>query len=277
MKGSLTVKAGGDYAGGLVGEGSGTVIGDSSQNRLQKLTFWKYNNPRDFPQQRSTTIEGLESVTATLLRGWHRRQSATDNGSWVAQQCGENWRYRHAQEVRPVCRVHRGEHVCHRSGIRFDGDGWFILCGRCHRMRHRRRRGQHEPYQSGHGLGQGRSRRFYWLLWTRRRRWCRRAQCAWAYQAFRSAIGCPIFFGCSHCIECERHRQRIHGQGDRQEREQRDHRLRCGRFLWSGQQHQDPRKPCDEPQVGRGRYQHIRWHRGWFRGLLHHRRPRRRT
>lgn len=64
MKGSLTVAAGGDYAGGLVGEGSGTVIGDSSQNRLQKLTFWKYNNRRDFPQQRSTTIEGLESVTA---------------------------------------------------------------------------------------------------------------------------------------------------------------------------------------------------------------------
>lgn len=65
MKGSLTVAVGGDYAGGLVGEGSGTVIGDSSQNRLQNLTFWKYNNRRDFPQQRSTTIEGLESVTAT--------------------------------------------------------------------------------------------------------------------------------------------------------------------------------------------------------------------
>lgn len=65
MKGSFTVAAGGDYAGGLVGEGSGTVIGDSSRNRLQNLTFWKYNNPRDFPQQRSTTIEGLESVTAT--------------------------------------------------------------------------------------------------------------------------------------------------------------------------------------------------------------------
>ena len=65
MKGSFTVKAGGDYAGGLVGEGSGTVIGDSSQDHLQNLTFWKYNNPRDFPQQRSTTIEGLESVTAT--------------------------------------------------------------------------------------------------------------------------------------------------------------------------------------------------------------------
>ena len=65
MKGSLTVKAGGDYAGGLVGEGSGTVIGDSSQDHLKNLTFWKYNNPRDFPQQRSTTIEGLESVTAT--------------------------------------------------------------------------------------------------------------------------------------------------------------------------------------------------------------------
>lgn len=65
MKGSFTVKAGGDYAGGLVGEGSGTVIGDSSQDHLKNLTFWKYNNPRDFPQQRSTTIEGLESVTAT--------------------------------------------------------------------------------------------------------------------------------------------------------------------------------------------------------------------
>ncbi|GDZ04636.1 cell surface protein [Bifidobacteriaceae bacterium MCC01992] len=65
MKGSFTVAAGGDYAGGLVGEGSGTVIGDSSRNRLQNLTFWKYNNLRDFPQQRSTTIEGLESVTAT--------------------------------------------------------------------------------------------------------------------------------------------------------------------------------------------------------------------
>lgn len=65
MKGSLTVAAGGDYAGGLVGEGSGTVIGDSSQDHLKNLTFWKYHNPRDFPQQRSTTIEGLESVTAT--------------------------------------------------------------------------------------------------------------------------------------------------------------------------------------------------------------------
>ncbi len=64
MKGSFTVKAGGDYAGGLVGEGSGTVIGDSSQDRLQNLTFWKYNNPRGLPQQRSTAINGLESVSA---------------------------------------------------------------------------------------------------------------------------------------------------------------------------------------------------------------------
>ena len=144
-------------------------------------------------------------------------------------------------------------------------------------MRHRRRRDPHEPYQSGHGLGQGRSRRFHRLLRTRRRRWCRRAQCAWAYQAFRSAIGCPIFFGCSHFIECERHRQRIHGQGDRQEREQRDHRLRCRRFLWSGQQHQNPGKPCDKPQIGHSRYQHVRWCGRRFRGLLHHRRPRRRA
>ena len=41
------------------------MIGDSSQDHLQNLTFWKYNNRRDFPQQRSTTINGLESVTAT--------------------------------------------------------------------------------------------------------------------------------------------------------------------------------------------------------------------
>lgn len=64
MKGSFTVKAGGDYAGGLVGEGSGTVIGDSSQDHLQNLTFWKYHNPRGLPQQRSTAINGLESVSA---------------------------------------------------------------------------------------------------------------------------------------------------------------------------------------------------------------------
>ena len=144
-------------------------------------------------------------------------------------------------------------------------------------MRHRRRRDPHEPYQSGHGLGQGRSRRFYWLLWTRRRhrRW--RSQCAWAYQAFWSAIGCPIFFGCSHCIERERHLWRIHGCGNRQEQEQRNNRLRCRRFLWSGQQHQDPGKPCDKPQIGHSRYQHVRWCGRRFRGLLHHRRPRRRA
>lgn len=64
MKGSFTVKAGGDYAGGLVGEGSGTVIGDSSQDHLQNLTFWKYHNSRGLPQQRSTAINGLESVSA---------------------------------------------------------------------------------------------------------------------------------------------------------------------------------------------------------------------
>ena len=35
MKGSLTVAAGSDYAGGLVGEGSGTVIGDSSRTAFK--------------------------------------------------------------------------------------------------------------------------------------------------------------------------------------------------------------------------------------------------
>ena len=40
------------------------MIGDSSQDHLQNLTFWKYNNPRGLPQQRSTAINGLESVSA---------------------------------------------------------------------------------------------------------------------------------------------------------------------------------------------------------------------
>lgn len=278
MKGSLTVKAGGDYAGGLVGEGSGTVIGDSSQDHLKNLTFWKYNNPRDFPQQRSTTIEGLESVTAT--------------GSYAGGIAGNLQPTTVAGLLNSVVKIgdiatlkkfdQFAAFTVENMSVTAPASGLTVTAG---------------SYYAGGAIGcatggdvtntnltnlatvtaKGEAGGFIGFSRTRRRRWCRRAQCAWAYQAFRSAIGCPIFFGCSHFIECERHRQRIHGQGDRQEREQRDHRLRCGRFLRSGQQHQDPRKPCDEPQVGRGRYQHIRWHRGWFRGLLHHRRPRRRT
>lgn len=278
MKGSLTVKAGGDYAGGLVGEGSGTVIGDSSQDHLKNLTFWKYNNPRDFPQQRSTTIEGLESVTAT--------------GSYAGGIAGNLQPTTVAGLLNSVVKIgdiatlkkfdQFAAFTVENMSVTAPASGLTVTAG---------------SYYAGGAIGcatggdvtntnltnlatvtaKGEAGGFIGFSRTRRRRWCRRAQCAWTYQAFRSAIGCPIFFGCSHCIECERHRQRIHGQGDRQEREQRDHRLRCGRFLRSGQQHQDPRKPCDEPQVGRGRYQHIRWHRGWFRGLLHHRRPRRRT
>nr|WP_241519606.1 Cna B-type domain-containing protein [Bifidobacterium callitrichidarum] len=65
MNGDITVTSNGDYAGGIVGDGSGTVIGDSSQAHLENLSFWKYNNAREFPEQRSTLVGGLKSVKAT--------------------------------------------------------------------------------------------------------------------------------------------------------------------------------------------------------------------
>ncbi|WP_238548391.1 cell surface protein [Bifidobacterium biavatii] len=64
MDGTIDVSAQGDYAGGLVGAGDGTVIGDSSEEHLKKFALWKYNNPRAFPTSRSTSIKGVRSVTA---------------------------------------------------------------------------------------------------------------------------------------------------------------------------------------------------------------------
>nr|WP_236036770.1 cell surface protein [Bifidobacterium simiiventris] len=64
MDGTIDVNAQGDYAGGLIGAGDGTVIGDSSKEHLEKFALWKYNNPRAFPAPRSTSIKGAHSVTA---------------------------------------------------------------------------------------------------------------------------------------------------------------------------------------------------------------------
>ncbi|MBW3089549.1 cell surface protein [Bifidobacterium sp. 82T25] len=63
---ALDVSSAGDYAGGIVGEGDGTIIGDSSSDHLGKFAPWKqkYSGARPFPEQRSTAISGLSSVKA---------------------------------------------------------------------------------------------------------------------------------------------------------------------------------------------------------------------
>ncbi|MBT1165550.1 LPXTG cell wall anchor domain-containing protein [Bifidobacterium simiarum] len=65
MNGTIDVTADGDYVGGLIGAGSGTVIGDSSQTHLEKFALWKYKNARPFPTSRSTVITGVRSVTGS--------------------------------------------------------------------------------------------------------------------------------------------------------------------------------------------------------------------
>ncbi|WP_237746085.1 LPXTG cell wall anchor domain-containing protein [Bifidobacterium saguini] len=66
LSGDITVTSQGDYAGGIVGAGTGTVIGDSSQAHLEKLSFWnpKLSNARDLPEERSTSLSGIASVKA---------------------------------------------------------------------------------------------------------------------------------------------------------------------------------------------------------------------
>ena len=68
MSATLNVTSDGDYAGGMVGLGSGTLIGDSSDANLNTLTFWKYDTVlhprRTYPTSQSTTISNLISVEA---------------------------------------------------------------------------------------------------------------------------------------------------------------------------------------------------------------------
>lgn len=58
------VSAGGKYAGGVVGSGSGTTIGNSSAANMGNLAFWKYSTAFEYPTERTTLVSGLERVTA---------------------------------------------------------------------------------------------------------------------------------------------------------------------------------------------------------------------
>ena len=64
VNGDITVKAAGDYAGGLVGQGSGVVVSSSTSDALGNLPFWKHDPKRPAPASRDTTITGLRSVSA---------------------------------------------------------------------------------------------------------------------------------------------------------------------------------------------------------------------
>lgn len=61
---ATSVTSDGDYAAGLVAQGSGVVIASSSEVNVGKLSFWRNNNPRTMPAERATTVAGLKTVTA---------------------------------------------------------------------------------------------------------------------------------------------------------------------------------------------------------------------
>lgn len=61
---ATSVTSDGDYAAGLVAQGSGVVIASSSEVNVGKLSFWRNNNPRTMPAERATTVAGLKIVTA---------------------------------------------------------------------------------------------------------------------------------------------------------------------------------------------------------------------
>nr|WP_240951033.1 cell surface protein [Bifidobacterium sp. DSM 109959] len=68
MNGAIAVESKGDYAGGIVGLGSGVTIGDSSETNLNKLSYWKYDTTlhprRVYPASSTTTVTGLAKVSA---------------------------------------------------------------------------------------------------------------------------------------------------------------------------------------------------------------------
>ncbi|OZG65192.1 hypothetical protein BHAP_0696 [Bifidobacterium hapali] len=68
MNAAMKITSDGDYAGGMVGVGSGTVIDDSSEGNLNNLTFWEYDSAlhpkRAYPKQQTTVITQLDSVKA---------------------------------------------------------------------------------------------------------------------------------------------------------------------------------------------------------------------
>ena len=61
---ATSVTSDGDYAAGLVAQGSGVVIAPSSRANVGKLSFWRNKNPRTLPAERATKVAGLKTVTA---------------------------------------------------------------------------------------------------------------------------------------------------------------------------------------------------------------------
>lgn len=71
MSGSISVSSAKDYAGGIVGGGSAVVIGTSSKDNLEALTFWdasllyEGSLQLEVPTQRDTEVVGINSVQAS--------------------------------------------------------------------------------------------------------------------------------------------------------------------------------------------------------------------
>lgn len=65
ISGDITVKTvTGSYAGGLIGDGSGVVIGNSNEVNVKNLAFWNSKSTRALPSEQDTKIKGLRSVHA---------------------------------------------------------------------------------------------------------------------------------------------------------------------------------------------------------------------
>lgn len=58
----LTVRAGGDYAGGLIGKGDASYLTDSSKDQLDQLEFWKRGILTDYPEVRKSSVVNLQTV-----------------------------------------------------------------------------------------------------------------------------------------------------------------------------------------------------------------------
>lgn len=71
MSGSISVSSAKDYAGGIVGGGSAVVIGTSSKDNLEALTFWdasllhEGSLQLEVPTHRDTEVVGINSVQAS--------------------------------------------------------------------------------------------------------------------------------------------------------------------------------------------------------------------
>ena len=62
---SISIEAGGSYAGGVLGGGDGVYLAESSADYLDKLSYWKYGAlETDIVAQRNNVVNGLKNVTA---------------------------------------------------------------------------------------------------------------------------------------------------------------------------------------------------------------------